>query len=119
MKRILSFLTLMGSSATLICCVLPALFVFLGFGATFASLMGAVPQLTWFSEHKSVVFGGAAGLLLLAGYVQWRNRTQSCPIDPKLAEACRNTRGFTSWLFLLSLCLYIVGAFFAFLAPRF
>ena len=54
---------LLASSATLVCCVLPAVLVALGAGAALAGLVTAVPQLVWLSEHKALVFGGAAALL--------------------------------------------------------
>lgn len=58
---------LFASSATLICCVLPAALVALGAGAALAGLVAAVPQLIWLSEHKSGVFGVAAALLAISG----------------------------------------------------
>lgn len=117
MKKIASIGALLGSTATLVCCVLPALFVTLGFGAAFASLVGAVPQLIWLSEHKGLVFGGAGVLLLLAGIFQYRNRELSCPTDPKLADACRTTRGWSHRIFIVSIALYCLGTFFAFGLP--
>lgn len=117
MRKVISFIALLGSTTTLVCCVLPAIFVMLGFGATFASLVGTVPQLTWLSEHKILVFGGAALLIGIAGYFQWRARYASCPTDPKLAAACRETRGLSRGVLFISIGLYCVGAFFAFIAP--
>ena len=119
MKRLASIAALLGSSATLVCCVLPAFFVTLGFGATFAGIVGAFPQLIWLSEHKGIVFGGAALLLAVAGVFQWRNRYVVCPTDPRLAEACTTTRSWSRKLFFVSLFLYVVGAFFAFAAGSF
>jgi hypothetical protein len=40
----LGLLTLLASTSTLICCALPALFVALGAGATFASMVNAFPS---------------------------------------------------------------------------
>ena len=117
MKKLVSLFALLGSSATLICCVLPALFVMLGFGATFASLVGSFPQITWLSEHKVLVFGGAAILIAISAFFQWRSKTMSCPTDPALASACKETRGVSRRLFIISVGLYGVGAFFAFVAP--
>ncbi len=56
----LAFTALLASSGTLVCCVLPALMVALGAGATLAGLVTAVPQLIWLSEHKVEVFTVAA-----------------------------------------------------------
>ncbi len=117
MKKLASVVALLGSSATLVCCVIPVLFVVLGFGATFAGIIGAFPQLTWLSENKPVVFGVAAVLLGISGYFQWRNRYTACPIDPKLAEGCRTARGWSFWVFIVSITLYLIGFAFVFGAP--
>ncbi|HTL11716.1 MAG TPA: hypothetical protein VL588_04475 [Bdellovibrionota bacterium] len=113
-SRILAVLSLFTSVSTLLCCALPALFVTLGFGATFAGILGAVPQLIWVSEHKGLVFGMGAGLLLVGGILQWRARNAPCPLDPKLAAACMSSRKWSRRLYLGSLALYAVGATFAF-----
>ncbi len=116
MNRSLAFLSLFASASTLLCCALPALFVVLGFGAAFAGLVGNVPQLIWLSEHKLWLFGIGGVLLLLAGALQWRARSQSCPVDPTLVQACRTTRDWSAPIYFPSLALYLVGGFFAFIA---
>ena len=63
----LSVAALLASSGTLLCCVLPAVMVALGAGAALAGLVTAVPQLVWMSDHKALVFGIAAALLVVAG----------------------------------------------------
>lgn len=55
---------LLAGTATLVCCVLPAIMVSLGAGAALASLVSAFPQLVWLSEHKLVVFAVATALLV-------------------------------------------------------
>ena len=112
-------MALLGSSATLVCCVIPAVFVLLGFGATFAGIIGAFPQLTLLSEHKGIVFGLAAILLGISGFFQWRNQYTACPLDPKLAEGCRTARGWSFWVFVISIGLYATGFVFVFIAPLF
>lgn len=114
----LSFLSLFTSASTLVCCALPALFVALGFGAAFAGIIGSVPQLIWMSEHKVWIFGYGAVMLTIGGFFQWRNRTESCPIDQNLSEACATTRDWSKIIYILSVAIYSVGAFFAFIAPR-
>ncbi len=117
MKRALAFLSLFTSVGTLFCCALPALFVVLGMGAALAGLVGAVPQIVWFSEHKGIVFGAGGTLLALGGYLQWNARASSCPIDPVLGKACSATRDWSKISYFIALGLYLMGAFFAFLAP--
>lgn len=117
MKKIASFISLFASTGTLLCCALPALFVTLGMGAAFAGLTSSFPQLIWLSSHKTGLFIFAAVMLVLSGYLQFRARDLDCPIDPKLAEACKQTRGWSFWIYWISVGIFLIGAFFAFIAP--
>jgi hypothetical protein len=117
--RAASLLSLFTSGGTLICCALPALLVSLGAGAALSSLVAAVPQLVWFSLHKDIVFGAGAVMLMAAGVLQWRARSLPCPADPALAAACGASRRSAARLYAVSLAIYLIGAFFAFLAPLF
>ncbi len=112
-----AWLALLAGGSTLVCCALPALLVALGAGAALSTLVSAVPQLVWISEHKTPVFITAAVLMTLGGWVQWRNRTAPCPIDPALRNACLRTRRFSARLYLFSLAMLLVGGWFAFVAP--
>jgi hypothetical protein len=116
-SRRLNFLSLFTSGSTLICCALPATLVAIGSVATLTSLISQFPQLIWISEHKPLVFGLAAAMLLLAGWLQWRARLLPCPADPALAALCTRTRRQSLWLYLFSLALFVVGALFAFVLP--
>lgn len=116
-NRAASVLSLFTSGSTLICCALPALLVSLGAGAALSSLVSAVPQLVWFSEHKAPVFGFAGAMLAVAGALQWRARSLPCPLDPALAAACASTRRGAWRIYILSLALYLVGCVFAFVLP--
>ena len=55
----LAVATLAASAGTLVCCVLPAVMVALGAGASLAGLVTTFPQLIWLSERKALVFGVA------------------------------------------------------------
>jgi hypothetical protein len=112
-----AWLALLASGSTLICCALPALLVTLGAGAALSTLVSAVPQLVWISEHKLPVFASASVLMALGGWVQWRARSAPCPIDPKLRNACLRTRRFSARLYVFSLLMLAVGGWFAFIAP--
>ena len=112
-----SWLSIFTSASTLVCCALPALLVTLGAGATLASLVGMFPALVWLSEHKIAVFTVAGGMLAIAGYFQWRGRFAPCPADPALARACARQRKVSRWVYAVSVLLYLIGGFFAFLAP--
>lgn len=119
MKRLSSFISLFSSASTIVCCGLPALFVVLGAGATFASLIGTFPQLVWLSEQKLYFFGFGVVMLSIAGYLQWKSRLVACPRDLKLGEACSITRDWSQVIYFISLTLYLIGAGFAFLPTFF
>ncbi|MCS6996752.1 MAG: hypothetical protein NZ533_07330 [Casimicrobiaceae bacterium] len=112
-----SWLSVFTSASTLVCCALPALLVALGAGATLASLVGMFPQLVWLSEHKGLVFTVAGVMLAVAGYFQWRARYAPCPADPALAAACTRQRRISRAVYTVSVALYLIGGFFAFVAP--
>lgn len=117
-KSAFSFATLVMSLSTLICCALPALFVALGAGATFVSLLGVFPQLVWFSEHKGIVFI-VAGILLFANVLMRALVPPQCPADPKLAAECQRAQKISGVLLQVSVIAYLVGVSFAFIAPLF
>jgi hypothetical protein len=110
---------LLASSATLVCCVLPAMLVALGAGAALAGLITAVPQLIWLSEHKSLVFGIAGALLAISGTALWVGRRAPCPADPQLARSCRRLRRISVVIYVIALLSFGAGATFAFVLPAF
>lgn len=112
-----NLLSLLTSSSTLICCALPATLVAIGSVATLTSLLSTFPQLIWVSEHKEIVFGLAAMMLLLAGYLQWQARHAPCPAEPVLAQVCIKTRKQALFIYWISVMIFLIGAFFAFIAP--
>lgn len=117
MKKFLSYLTLFGSTGTLLCCALPTLFVALGMGATVAGVVTHIPQIVWLSERKALVFGFTALMLGLSGFLLWRSRNDPCPIDPDLAAACGKSRTFALWIYFISLGVFGIGVLFAYVLP--
>jgi hypothetical protein len=111
--------TLLASGATLLCCVLPALLVSIGAGATLVALVSALPQLVWLSEHKGYVFLVAGILLLVSGGLIWRARSLPCPADPVQARSCTRVRRISAGIYGVALLAYGVGAGFAYLLPVF
>ncbi|MFT6076904.1 MAG: hypothetical protein ACJA02_000041 [Myxococcota bacterium] len=111
---IISIATLFTSFSTLLCCALPALLISLGMGAVMAGLVSNVPQLIWLSNHKNELFIIAAIMLFISGYFTYK-KNQSCPIDPIQAKACVGLKKFNKWVFWMSVILYLIGLFFAYL----
>ncbi len=109
--------SLFTSAGTLLCCALPALLVAIGAGAALSSLVSAVPQLVWLSEHKAGLFMVAGALLAASGGLQWRNRRAPCPLDPAQRNACLRTRSVAWRLWAVSVGIYAIGGLFAFVLP--
>jgi hypothetical protein len=112
-----AFGTLLASTATLLCCVLPAVLVSLGAGAVLVGLVSSFPQLVWLSGHKLGVFVGAGVLLVASGIMIWRARSFPCPVDPAAARSCMRLRRLSTVLFGVSVVSYGAGALFAFVLP--
>ena len=112
-----AFGTLLASSATLVCCVLPAVLVSVGAGAALVGLISAFPQLVWLSEHKGWVFGIAGLLLAGSGAMLWHARRLPCPADPAAAHSCNRLRRISGVLYCIALASFALGALFAFVLP--
>lgn len=108
---------LLASSATLVCCVLPAVLVSLGAGAVLVGLVSAVPQLVWLSEHKLLVFAVAGAMLVVSGVMLQRATRLPCPVDPVAAKACMSLRVMSASLFLCAAVAYVAGVIFAWIVP--
>ena len=117
-SRGVTWVTLATSASTLVCCALPALLVALGAGAVLASAVSVFPQLVWISEHKIEVFVLAGVMLSVAGVLQWRAKSLPCPIDPALRNACMRSRKISLIIYWVSVAIFAIGGFFAFIAPE-
>ncbi len=117
-QGLLPAVSLLTSVGTLVCCALPALLVTLGAGAALAGLVGSAPWLIALSKYKIWTFGISGAMILVAGAALWRSRNASCPIDPAQAMACGKLRKTSVWIYWLSVLLWCVGFFFAFIAVR-
>jgi hypothetical protein len=115
---VLHTLTIFSSVGTLVCCALPALLVSIGAGAVMASLVSAVPQLVWISEHKIPLFVFAGVMLLISSVSTYFNRHAPCPADPALAKSCLRMRRVSFGVLLISLTIYATGFYFAFVVGR-
>jgi hypothetical protein len=106
---------LLASSATLVCCVLPAVLVSFGAGAVLVGLVSAFPQLIWLSEHKILVFGIAGALLAFSGALIWYARRLPCPIEPAAAKACTRLRLLSRRVYIVAVSTFLLGFAFAFI----
>ena len=117
MSKFWSSFALAGTGATLVCCVIPAALVLLGFGATVAGAVAAVPQITWFSENKAFTFIGAGLMLGIALAARLRPSAQTCPADPKLARICMRSRAISKAMLVVAFGMYLLSVGFVYLLP--
>ena len=86
------------------------------YGATLAGLIGVFPYITFISDYKEYIFTISGILIFFGFFSQWSTKSFSCPSDPVKAKLCSKLRSF-SWIILyISLTLFLVGFFFAFIA---
>jgi len=109
--------TLLATTGTLVCCVLPAVLVSIGAGATLVGLVSAFPQLVWLSEHKLLVFGIAGGLLAASGIMLYKARRLPCPVEPSAARSCTRLRRLSAVVYGTALVCFVAGGFVAFVLP--
>ncbi len=112
-EKIVSFLALFGSSATLLCCALPALLVVIAGGAAMGALLSNFPWLIPLSRNKEWIFLGAGVLLLFNGILTLRPKGKvACAITG--GKGCEVAGNFTKGMFWFSILLYGIGGFVAF-----
>ncbi len=116
-QTFLDLVTLVTSSGTLVCCALPALFVGLGAGATFAGIVSHVPGLIWLSQMKGWLFLVAGIGLCIGGILQWRTAHMPCPVSEGAAQACSRTRRRSRIMYWISVVFFCVGGLFAYVLP--
>ena len=114
-----NFISLFLSTSTLVCCAMPALFVALGAGASFASLMSFLPFLAILSQYKIAITCFAAVMLIIAGFSNYKSQYAPCPAEPELAKLCMQTRVRSKFIFTLSLAVFTFSTIFTYIVPRF
>lgn len=111
----ITWLTLLASTGTLICCALPIVLVTLGLGATVAALTSALPFLITLSQHKIWVFTFSGGMLGVSGWLLHRPG-RTCPSDPEMAALCERAHVWNRRVYWVSVSLWVIGFFAAYLA---
>jgi chromate transport protein ChrA len=104
-----------GALLATTCCALPSLLVTLGLGGALASVVSAVPGVTWLSAHKAWVFV-AVGLLLAAAWAMMTGRVPTAWLRARVCPAggppvnVRSLWRISVVLYLLSLGVAYLGA---------
>jgi len=112
-EKIMSFFSLFGSTATLLCCALPATLSIIAGGAAVGSLISVFPWLIPISKHHNWIFLIAGILLLINGIFVIKPKGKvACSITG--GKGCEVAGSFSKWMFWFSVILYSIGAFFAY-----
>jgi len=117
--RAANFFSLFASTSTLICCALPAIFVTLGAGASFASLLGVFPFLIVLSQYKIAISLFALVMIAVAGVVNYKTARMPCPADPEMGRACLKTRQRSRKIYYVSTGIFICASIFTYAVPYF
>ena len=120
-NRTLGYIGLFSSVGTLLCCALPSVLVLLGFGATVASTLSAVPWMAALSRHKGWLFV-MAGLLIAANFYYVYSlaprllvTSGACPADDP--DACARATRASRVVLWLSATLFVAGFAVAYVLP--
>lgn len=109
----MSFFSLFGSSATLLCCALPAALSMIAGGAAVGALISIFPWLIPLSRYHNGIFLVAATLLLINGIFIFRpNGKVACAVTG--GKGCEAAGKFSKGIFWISVVLYAIGFFFTY-----
>lgn len=114
-EKSLTWLALIASTGTLICCALPIALVTLGLGATVAAISANLPFLVTLTLHKAWLFAASAMLLAGSGWLLFRT-DRECPADPLAAALCARTLLWNRRIFWIAVTLWNIGFFAAYIA---
>lgn len=113
--NIVSWLALIVSTGTLLCCALPIALVLFGFGAAVAAISSNFSFLTTLSLHKAWIFVASGGLLAVSGWLVYRPG-RTCPPETGAGELCDVVAHGSQRVFRLSVAIWAIGFFAAYLA---
>ena len=116
--RSANLISLFASSSTLICCALPSVFIVIGAGATFASIISIFPFLVVISKYKVSITLVSLLILVFAGYINYRTYYLPCPADPELGRICLQTRKRSRSIYYFSVILFTFATIFTYLIPN-
>ena len=116
--RSANLISLFASSSTLIWCALPAVFIVIGAGATFASIISIFPFVVVISKYKVSITLVSLLILVFAGYINYRTYYLPCPADPELGRICLQTRKLSRSIYYFSVILCTFATIFTDLIPN-
>lgn len=109
-EKIVSVVSLFGSTGTLLCCALPAGIAALAGGAAIATYVSTFPFVVPLSRYKEWIFLVAGVLIVMNGILTLRPRGKlACSITG--GKGCEVAGMFTKAMFWMALGIYVVGVF--------
>ncbi len=108
---IILLLALFTSFSTILCCALPIILVFLGFGSAFAALSSNFIFINIIAEKSAYIFLISLILLSISAYfIFFQN--QSCPSDKKLANICLKSKIINKYIWFFAIFIWIISFLF-------
>lgn len=107
----ISTFSLFTSSATLLCCALPATLSVVAGAAAVTSMISIFPWLIPLSKYKLWIFIIAGVALSINAYLLYR-QGKVCPVASK--EACEKASKISKIIFWISTVIFLIGVFFAY-----
>lgn len=112
-EKLIAFFSLFGSTATLLCCALPAAIAGIAGGAAVASLISTFPWLIPLSQHKERLFLGAGILILFTGIITFKPKGKvACSITG--GKGCEAASKFQRVMVWSAVALWGIGLFTAY-----
>jgi mercuric ion transport protein len=113
--KFISIMALLGSTGTLLCCVLPTVIVALAGGAALSTIS---PWLIPLSKYKIWIFIGSGIIISISGILILKPQSKlTCTILG--GKGCEITGRFSKIILLLSFIIYFVGFSFTYLLVPF
>jgi hypothetical protein len=94
------------------------LFVVIGAGASFASLITIFPFLIVISQYKFYITIFALLIILIAGYVNYKTYRMPCPADPELGRLCMQSRKQSRLVYYFSVFLFVFATTLTYIIPK-
>ena len=111
-----SWLLLLTTSGTLLCCAIPIVLVSLGLGTAVATMASSAPWLITLSQYKAWMFLASGLLIGLSAWAVYRPGRQ-CPTDPELAAACQRADRWNRRFISVSSGMWVIGFIAAYGLP--
>ncbi len=113
-EKVLRFFALFSSTGTLLCCALPATLAAVAGGSAVASLISTFPLLIPISREKGWIFLISGSLIFISALFTLRPQSKLvCTING--GKTCEAASGFSKFMLYLSVGIFMVGFFFAYL----